>query len=156
MRISRHQAFMEVARTFSKRSTCHRLNVGAVLTDLQHNTLSTGYNGPPSGEEHCLGNHCSLGSSGGCQRSIHAEHNAFLRMPKGVETEEKILYVTHSPCMECAKLVKLMCVTQVYYETPYRNFEEPLIWLLDHGVEVSRYSPSGYLINHRTNQVEEV
>lgn len=155
MRISRHQAFMEIARTMSKRSTCHRLNVGAVIV-IKNRVVATGYNGPASGEPHCQGNSCNLGSSGGCLRSIHAEHNAFLYLPPGMEVEEKVIYCTHSPCQNCAKLIKLMCVTHVYYETPYRNFQEPLQWLLDNGVEVSRYSPSGYLVNHRDNTVEEV
>lgn len=154
MRISRNQMYMEIARTVSKRSTCHRLNVGAVLV-VDNRVVSTGYNGPASGEPHCFGNDCPLSCSGGCSRSIHAEANAIDFLQDGSLNGEVSIYVTHSPCMNCAKLIKTMGIDKVFYETAYRDTSS-LDWLISEGVKVYRYSPSGYLINHSNNKVEEL
>lgn len=153
MRISRHAMFMEMARTVSKRSTCHRLNVGSVLV-VNNRVVSIGYNGPPSGEPHCFGNDCPLSENGGCTRSLHAEENALRFMPPGLEDEDKHLYITHSPCPACSLLILGSKITKVFYETPYRN-HEPILGLLRQGVSVYRFSPSGYLIDHKDDRIYE-
>ena len=75
MRISRDLMFMMMAEAAARRSTCRRLNVGAILT-YQNNVVSIGYNGPPPGEPHCYGGDCGVPM---CTRSIHAEFNAIVR-----------------------------------------------------------------------------
>lgn len=157
MRISREQMFMEIAKTVSKRSTCHRLNVGAVLV-VDNRVVSIGYNGPPSGELHCQGNKCQLSESGGCGRSLHAEYNAlkyYLENHKVLPSKGMDLYITHSPCSECALFIKDAGVQRIYYETAYRN-TTPLEFLVHNSVKVYRLTPSGYLINHLTNLIEEL
>ena len=74
MRIGRHQLFINIAREMAKRSTCFRLNVGAVVTS-ENNLVSCGYNGAAPGEPHCQGNDCPLSDEGGCISSLHAESN---------------------------------------------------------------------------------
>lgn len=154
MRITRHQMFLEMARVASKRSTCHRLNVGAILVQGNH-ILSQGYNGPPSGQEHCQGNECRLSNKGACIRAIHAERNAIQRAGLWSHTKEDVvtMYVTHSPCPECAKLLKHSYIDRVVYETAYRD-TTPLEYLISVGIEVFKLSPSGYLVNHKTNEIQ--
>lgn len=156
MRISRQQLFMEIARVVSKRSTCHRLNVGAVLT-LNNNIVSIGYNGTGPGEEHCKGNACEL-SGGACTKTYHAEFNAVTRFWRERLTplkagDELVLYVTHSPCLDCAIRIADEGIKRVYYEVPYRK-TDGLDHLILNGVDVYQYTPSGYLLDHRTGLIE--
>lgn len=155
MRIPRHMLYMKIARCMSERSTCHRLNVGAVIT-LDHNIVSCGYNGPPAGEEHCRGNDCPLNSAtGGCTRSFHAERNALERVV-ALRRGDYRLYVTHSPCSDCARNVveftELIDLKEVFYEVEYRD-TEPIRFLIDSGIGVFRVTPSGYLIDKSNDQI---
>lgn len=152
MRISRDQMFMQMARVASLRSTCHRLNVGAILV-FDNNVVSHGYNGPASGKPHCKGNACELTATGGCARAIHAEVNAITRLNNDLIEEDKTLYVTHSPCPKCAELIPSAFIKRVIYETPYRDTSS-LDYLVSQGIEVLRLTPSGYLVDHKTNQVK--
>lgn len=142
MRISRHQMFMEIARTISKRSACLRLNVGAILVDQNNNIVSIGYNGPASGERHC--ETCQVEGKGGCSRSHHAEHNAIQRLALSSWNGALSLYVTHSPCLKCAKEIHhSTIIKRVFFEVPYRD-SAPLIYLdKEVGIEVYQVIPSG-------------
>lgn len=149
MRISRPQMWIEVAGILAKRSTCYRGNVGALLVDPSHtNVLSSGYNGPPSGEDHCAGNGCSRPGAG-CHRSVHAEVNALNRSHV---TQGCHLYVTLSPCLECAKAIHRHGVSSVTYGTAYRD-SSGVLELLNHGVNVYRLTASGYLIDEKTQEI---
>lgn len=152
MRIGRHQLFIEVARVFSKRSTCFRLNVGAVITNDKHRPISCGYNGAPSGQPHCEGNDCPYYNGGKCTGAIHAEVNALSSVPPSIDGPFK-LYVTHSPCPECAALiVEDGRIQEVYFEAPYR-IEAPIIGLITMDIAVYKVSPSGYVIDQRTKEI---
>lgn len=152
MRIGRHQLFIEVARTFSKRSTCFRLNVGAVITNARNRPISCGYNGAPSGQPHCEGNDCPLSQGGGCTRAIHAEINAIRPIPRFVDGPLR-LYVTHSPCPECADIIiHDDRIQEVYFEVPYR-IEAPIVGLITADIGVYKVSPSGYIIDQRTKEI---
>ena len=146
--------FMEMARAASKRSTCHRLNVGCVIV-VDNRVISIGYNGSPSGEDHCLGNNCVLSSGGGCTKSIHAEENAIRFIPESEWPKDKVLYITHSPCIHCADKLMAAGIKKVYYEVPYRDCTSIGI-LLKNNVHVYRFTPSGYLIDHSNNQVRDL
>lgn len=152
MRISRDQMFMEMARTASKRSTCHRLNVGCILVH-DKNVVSHGYNGPLSGEPHCRGNSCQLNESGGCMRSVHAEKNALNRMSDEFMDVPVILYVTHSPCPDCCEFIRTWNgnISCIIYETAYRD--TTALDELAKKLTVFRLTPSGYLMNHHTKEV---
>lgn len=158
MRISREQMYMEIARTVSKRSTCHRLNVGAVIT-ADNRLVSTGYNGSPPGEAHCAGDNCTLSSTGGCIRAKHAEWNALHYLPleyrEGAHAEELVIYCTHSPCPNCAAHLLYANIRKIIYEIPYRD-TSAVDWLILNGAEVLRYSPSGYIFSHNTNKIERL
>ncbi len=155
MRIGRHQLFIEIARTFSKRSTCFRLNVGAVIT-CDNRTVSCGYNGALSGQPHCDGDDCPLSESGACTRAIHAEINAIERIPTTFIYNAKLrLYVTDSPCNACAKIiVETPSIFEVYFETLYR-IKDPVKYMVKCGLGVFKVTPSGYIIDQRTEKIIE-
>jgi len=151
MRISRDQMFMSIARCVSMRSTCARLNVGAIMVGPDHNILSMGYNGSLSGQPHCSGNDCPYYQSTGCQ-VIHAEINAFERAPV---VHRARLYVTHSPCQACARLIIDNGIKTIFYETEYRLIA-PIEFLIENHVTVYRVLPSGYLLNKQSGIIVEV
>ena len=121
-RLSRDDYFMEIAQTVSKRGTCPRLAVGAIVVDGRNRILGTGYNGSPPGHPHCHDVGCCLimvGDKQYCIRSIHAEVNALLT----VETSADILimYSTHKPCFECIKVIVAKGITVIKYREEYRD-----------------------------------
>lgn len=121
MRISRNQMLMEMATIVSKRSTCLRLQVGAVIA-LQGRILSMGYVGAPSGMPHCTPDICNDKSP--CERTIHAEANAIaFAAREGIRLQGSTMYCTHSPCMSCAKLILNTGIVEVIYLLPYRLVE---------------------------------
>lgn len=159
-RITRHAMYMGMARNASLRSTCHRLNVGAVVVTQDNRILGLGYNGSPPGEEHCTAvslisqrpTKCVWYSEAvGCQ-VIHAEVNALDRVVDSSLIVGALIYVTHSPCRKCAERMVHAGIKHVYYETEYRD-KEPLGYLEYHGLDVQRVLPSGYIIDYKTGQV---
>jgi dCMP deaminase len=113
-RPTRESVWLEVAGVFARRSTCSRLKVGCVVTDeAMLHTLGSGYNGSARG----LPNHCETTDAGKCG-CLHAELNALLKAP-GIGP--KRLFTTVSPCVDCAKAALNTHITDVYYETAYRD-----------------------------------
>ena len=112
-RISWDEYFMQMAELTARRSTCLRRSVGAVIVKERH-VISTGYNGAPRGIRHC-------DERGGCLReklnvpsgqrhelcmALHAEQNAIIQAATlGQSIEGGIIYVTHQPCIICAKMI---------------------------------------------------
>lgn len=120
-RIPRQKLFMGMAKLLAQRSTCTRGKVGAILVK-DNRVVSTGYVGAPSGEPHCLEVGCELGPDGGCIRTVHAEANTIAFAAKnGINTEGTHLYVTLSPCINCAKLLINAGVKKVFYLEKYRD-----------------------------------
>jgi dCMP deaminase len=150
MRPSRHQVFMEVARVFSTRATCFRLNVGAVLTE-KNRIVSAGYNGVAAGEPHCKGNDCE--GRFGCHLTTHAEDNALRHLPAGSDPDT--VYVTHSPCMACAKLLTNRGIYRIFFAQAYRD-TAPLDWLInERQVQVYQVLPAGWILDWKTKLVVE-
>lgn len=153
-RISRHTMFMQMAEVASRRSTCFRRNVGAIIT-RENVPISIGWNGAPAGEPHCIGNACVPPGQTGCTRAVHAEVNALKRIPNGMwEMGPFSMYVTESPCPHCARSILESQIMDVYYLNEYR-LVEGIDTLIGGGVRVWRVTPSGYLINRRTNELME-
>lgn len=118
-RISQPLIHMFAALLWATRSTCQRLQVGAVLAKGGR-TISTGYNGAPSGLPHCNEDNCK--SQTQCKRTVHAEMNAILFAARyGISTEGTELYTTHSPCIDCAKAIINAGIKRVYYLEEYRS-----------------------------------
>jgi len=104
--------FLELARLVSKRSTCLRRSVGAVLVKDKR-ILATGYNGAPRGLAHCLDIGClrdklkiPSGERHELCRALHAEQNALIQASLyGVSVKDSALYATNQPCVICAKML---------------------------------------------------
>ena len=104
--------FLGIADLISKRSTCLRRSVGAVLVK-EKRILATGYNGAPSGIKHCNVTGCireklniPSGERHELCRGLHAEQNVLLQAAlHGVSTKGSVMYITHQPCVICAKML---------------------------------------------------
>src|SRR3954454_746869 len=115
-RPSFQKIYLELAHTLAERSTCHRLRVGTVITSTDfRKVLAVGYNGNATG----LHNGCDREEPGNCG-CLHSEENAVINCdaPRQVE---KYVFVTHLPCVQCAKrLINLGNVKVVFYGVDYR------------------------------------
>lgn len=118
--------FMEITRVVATRSTCLRRQVGALLV-RDKRILSSGYNGSPRGLEHCLEVGClreELGIPSGQRqelcRGLHAEQNAIVHAAyHGINIAGSTLYVTHQPCITCAKMIINAGIEKVIYSGEY-------------------------------------
>lgn len=121
MRPKRKAYFLEIASVVAKRSTCPRLQVGAVLVNLDAQIISTGYNGAPRYEDHCVDVGCDM-EDRHCIRAVHAEINAIAQAAKnGVSTKNTILYCTHKPCKRCCAILINAGVTHWYWTSEYTS-----------------------------------
>jgi dCMP deaminase len=119
---------MTITRQVAERSTCSRAKVGAVIV-RDRSILATGYNGAPAGLPHCLDVGCLIYESRtpdgeveqNCYRTIHAEINAIAQAARnGVAIRDADIYVTHTPCIHCLKVLINTGMRTVYYERPYK------------------------------------
>jgi dCMP deaminase len=122
------QYFLTITRQVAERSTCLRAQVGAVIV-RDKNILATGYNGSPAGLPHCLDVGCliyrSTTPSGeveeNCFRCIHAEINAIAQAAKnGAGIRDAGIYITHTPCIHCFKVLINTGIKRIFYEKPYK------------------------------------
>lgn len=118
--------FMNISDQVATRSTCLRRQVGAVIVK-EKRILATGYNGAPSGLEHCLTKGClreQLGIPSGenqelC-RGLHAEQNAIIQAAlHGVRLNDAIIYSTHKPCVLCSKMIINAGLKEIRYIEGY-------------------------------------
>lgn len=123
------QYFIEMAFLVAKRSPCLRKQVGCVLVDNRGNVLSTGYNGPPRGWEHCTA----------CKRrgispqvdyqncsAVHAEQNAIAQCPDISKISTCI--VTHFPCPACLRLIHNTSCNLILFRQEEPNTDCKIIW----------------------------
>jgi dCMP deaminase len=104
--------FLEIARIVSKRSTCMRRKVGALVVK-DRRILATGYNGTPSGITHCAKVGClrqklkiPSGKRHELCRGLHAEQNVLLQAALyGISLRGSMLYITNFPCIICTKMI---------------------------------------------------
>ncbi|HVB77568.1 MAG TPA: deaminase [Candidatus Nitrosotalea sp.] len=131
-RIPLEEVYMRMAEELAKRSTCDRNQVGTVITssDLTQ-VLGIGYNGNARG----LPNSCDGPEPGRCG-CIHSEANALIKA--GAQTPGKLVFVTVSPCVMCAKMIVNSNVLRVHYRRPYRD-DSGLQVLRQGGVEAVHY-----------------
>ncbi len=112
------QRYLEMARVWSKNSYCIRRKVGALLVK-DRMIISDGYNGTPAGFE----NECEENNETK-PYVLHAEANAITKVAKsGNSSEGSTLYITASPCLECAKLIIQAGIIRVVYSDSYRKSE---------------------------------
>ena len=142
--------FMEMAELTAKRSTCSRRQVGAVIV-RDNRAVATGYNGAPRGLAHC-------GEKGGCLRqqlnipsgqrhelcrALHAEQNAIISAASmGNAIEGGTIYITHQPCVICAKMIVNAGIKRIVVREGYPD--ELAMEILDEaGLTVERLGEKG-------------
>lgn len=137
------QYFKDVAIRTSQLSTCRSKQVGAVLVK-DGRILGIGYNGTPSG---CV--HCSQLFSSNFDRDehhkwskeneLHAEQNLLAFSAKeGISTKDTQLFVTLSPCIDCAKLIYSAGIKEIYYVEEYDKDTTGLKFLQDRQLHIMR------------------
>ena len=110
--------YMNIANEISKMSYANRLQVGAILVK-DHSIISYGYNGMP----YNFPNECETNNITNIE-VLHAESNAIAKIAKSpYSSENSSIYVTTSPCIECAKLIIQSGITSVYFDNLYRNID---------------------------------
>ena len=116
---------MKTAEVFAECSTATRLHVGAIIVKDER-IISIGYNGTPSGWD----NNCEdikINNDGDYvtvtkPEVLHAETNAIAKLAKfDGSGSGSVLFVTHAPCLDCAKLVFQSGISSMYYRNSYRN-----------------------------------
>ena len=129
------RSYIEMAHVWAKNSYCKRRQVGALIVK-DRMIISDGYNGTPSGFE----NICEDEDNTTKPYVLHAEANAITKVAKSNNSSEgATLYITDSPCMECAKLIIQSGITRVVYEKKYR-ITDGLDLLERAGVKVEQIS----------------
>ena len=110
------EAYMDVAERFAQLSSAQRLQVGAIVVK-DDRIISIGYNGMPTGWT----NECEHENKTKPE-VIHAESNAISKLARGTESGDGAsIFITHSPCMDCAKLIYQSGIAAVYYKESYRS-----------------------------------
>lgn len=127
-RLEWDEYFMRIAQLVAERSTCNRAKVGAVIV-RDRSIIATGYNGAPSGMPHCTDVGCLIYRSTtpdgtveeNCFRTIHAEINAIAQAARnGSAIDGASIYVTHTPCIHCIKVLINVGMKRIYYAKPYK------------------------------------
>jgi dCMP deaminase len=117
---------MDTAERFARLSSAKRLQVGAVVVK-DNRIISIGYNGMPSGWTNECEEVIEVHEDGGVitktkDEVIHAEANAISKLAKSGDSGDKAtMFITHAPCVHCAKLIYGAGITNVYYRNFYRD-----------------------------------
>ncbi len=111
--------YMQMAQIWAQNSYCNRRKVGALIV-RDNMIISDGYNGTPSG----FSNQCEDENNKSFPYVLHAEANAITKIARSNNSsQDATLYVTSSPCIECAKLIIQSGIKRVVYGEPYRLSE---------------------------------
>lgn len=129
--------FMATALLLSSRSNCDRLRVGCVLVsngEHKNRIIASGYNGFFPGAPHILrvrDNHDLA--------TVHAEQNALADAARrGISVSGSTAYITHFPCIHCAKLLSASGIKEIKYFKDYKNDDLVLELLKEWGVSISK------------------
>lgn len=113
------KAYMRMAVEWAKLSHCKRAKVGSLIVK-DNMIISDGFNGSPTGFD----NDCEDTYNNTHWYVLHSEANAILKCAKnGSSCKDSTLYLTHSPCKECAKLIYQSGIKKVVYNQEYRDNE---------------------------------
>ena len=131
-RLSEDQYFIDMALSSFKRGPCLRRAVGCVLVDSLGYMLSTGFNGNPHGQSHCIDVPCPgankpSGTDLDKCEAIHAEINALMHC-KDIGAVHKC-YTTTSPCIHCVKALLATQCTEIIFLQEYPHTESKDLWL---------------------------
>jgi len=131
MRINKEELIMRIAEVVSERSTCKRLKVGSVLICNEMIQIKGyGYNGNYKGGP----NKCDTNEPGNCG-CIHSEVNCLIKAFNRQEND--ILFITDSPCLNCAKIIINSNIKKVYYRNDYRD-NKGLKLLINNNIKIKK------------------
>jgi len=136
------QAHMRAAHIYSELSHARRLKVGALIVK-DDRIISIGYNGMPSGwDNNCEYVDIQYEDGGQTLKTrpevLHAETNAIAKLARSSESGlGAAIFVTHSPCLDCAKIIYQSGIKHVYYATDYRD-DSGITFLRNSGIQVDQ------------------
>ncbi|MDO7610910.1 MAG: dCMP deaminase family protein [Crocinitomicaceae bacterium] len=111
------KAYLRLAESWAQLSQCNRKKVGAIIVKDEI-IISDGFNGTPAGFDNCCENEEGLTH----WYVLHAEANAILKVAKSTNNcKGATLYLTHSPCRDCSKLVLQSGIKRVVYKEAYKD-----------------------------------
>ena len=129
------KAYLRLAESWAKLSHCNRKQVGAIIVKDEI-IISDGFNGTPAGFDNCCENEDGLTH----WYVLHAEANAILKVAKSTNNcKGATLYLTHSPCRDCSKLVLQSGIKRVVYQEAYKD-PSGIDFLENAGVELVHIS----------------
>ena len=149
-------AYMKVAETFAELSSAKRLHVGAIVVK-DDRIISIGYNGMPAGWDNDCENKIYCDDGDWSEQLLpkesnqwmkyklvtkpevlHAETNAIAKLAKSTESGDgATMFITHAPCLDCAKLIYQSGINSVLYRNSYRS-DDGINFLAKAGVNVEK------------------
>ena len=130
-------AYMSTAKIFAELSHAKRLHVGAIVVK-DDRIISIGYNGMPAGWDNDCESILDDGTLKTNPEVLHAETNAIAKLARSNESGlDSDLFVTHAPCLDCAKLIYQAGIRRVWFSTNYRD-DAGVHFLEDSGIEVTQ------------------
>ena len=132
-------AHMKVAETYAQLSSATRLKVGAIIVK-DNRIISIGYNGTPSGWDNVCEYEDKDEQLITKSEVLHAESNALMKLARTTgDAEDAVVFITHAPCLECAKLIYQAGIAEVYYKDVYRS-KDGIRFLLEANVNIQQAS----------------
>ena len=149
--------FMNTARTFASMSHCTRKKVGSIAVK-DGNIVAIGWNGTPAGFDNC----CEFQQKTdnpeipyilvSKPEVLHAESNVITKLAKStISSAGAIIFITLSPCIECAKLIIQSGITEVYFEDKYKDITGIKL-LLQSGIRVYQLNDTKDEFNFLTKE----
>lgn len=130
-------AHMKVAEVYAELSSAVKLHVGAIIVKNDR-IISIGYNGMPSGWDNNCEDVLDDNSLLSKPEVLHAETNAIAKLARSSESGEGAsIFITHAPCLQCAKLIYQSGINSVYYRNTYRS-DDGLNFLSKCNIEVEK------------------
>jgi len=135
---------MKTAETFAELSHARRLHVGAIVVK-DDRIISIGYNGMPAGWDNNCENEVTIEVEDDYEtvlkskpEVLHAETNAIAKLAKSTESGfNASMFITHAPCLDCAKLIFQSGISSVFFRDAYRS-EDGIQFLTKSGVKVEQ------------------
>ena len=135
-------AYMKTAEIFADLSHARRLHVGAIIIKNDR-IISIGYNGMPAGWDNNCEDEIQYPDANGVTLKtkpevLHAETNAIAKLAKSTESGlDATMFITHAPCLDCAKLIFQSGISGVFYRDSYRS-EDGVQFLKQSGITVEQ------------------
>ncbi len=130
--------FMSTALLISSRSACERLHVGCIIVsggEQENRIIAAGYNGFLPGAPHT-----SRVRDGHEQATVHAEQNAIADAARrGIPLDGSTAYITHFPCINCAKILAAAGINCIKYHFDYKNDDLVTAILTESGISIQKF-----------------